>query len=87
MVRHLCLAGIIAISLGCQQTSDSAHPETKPIQAAGLTPNSLPDFTRWTLEKTLQWDERETTCVAFSPDGRTIAVVLRMVSRDRLARD
>jgi WD40 repeat protein len=31
------------------------------------------DYTNWSLTKVLRWDEGETTCVAFSPDGRLLA--------------
>jgi WD40 repeat protein len=31
------------------------------------------DYTNWSLMKVLRWDEGETTCVAFSPDGRLLA--------------
>jgi DNA-directed RNA polymerase subunit RPC12/RpoP len=32
------------------------------------------DYSRWELDKTLRWDFKSLNCVAFSPDGRTIAV-------------
>ena len=32
------------------------------------------DYSVWNLDKTLRWDSPDLNCVAFSPDGQTIAV-------------
>jgi len=32
------------------------------------------DYSVWNLDKTLRWDSPELNCIAFSPDGQTIAV-------------
>jgi hypothetical protein len=40
-----------------------------PLEAQG----DFLDYTNWSLTKVLRWDEGETTCVAFSPDGRLVA--------------
>jgi hypothetical protein len=37
-------------------------------------PKPPPDYTRWKLDKVFRWDTPHLECVAFSPDGRTVAV-------------
>ncbi|MGP0069163.1 MAG: WD40 repeat domain-containing protein [Isosphaeraceae bacterium] len=53
-------------------TASAPVAQLKPV----LPPEAKdePDYLRWTLDKTFQWSSRDLTCVAFSPDGRTIAV-------------
>ena len=52
----------------------SVQETTRSIEvpAAPLTP--VADYTRWELVRTLEWNNGNTRCVAFSPDGQTLAV-------------
>jgi hypothetical protein len=46
-----------------------------PVQAK-VAPKEriVPDYSHWNLDKTIEWPMGDPTCVAFSPDGRTLAV-------------
>jgi WD40 repeat protein len=47
---------------------------SRSIEIAPTLPAAVPDYARWELVKTLPWSDGDTRCVAFSPDGRTLAV-------------
>ena len=48
----------------------AAHaPPQLPAQ-----PKEEPDYSRWSLDKKFRWESEDLNCVAFSPDGRIIAV-------------
>ena len=62
-------------------TAAAPEPIREPTARAEPEPPKTPpkpelrvDYTHWTLERTFQWGSKELSCVAFSPDGRTIAV-------------
>ncbi len=55
----------------------SARDQTPALTAKPIAPSKptmTRDYSRWVLGKTFRWSTEHLNCVAFSPDGRTIAV-------------
>ena len=83
IIMGLCVAfGLGGWTLGRIEWVGPSHGRRKTVDApqVSLLPVTLreattvPDYSRWQLQETFRWNHGEVTCVAFSSDGRTIAV-------------
>ncbi len=56
-----------------KQEAERLAAQPKPVVIA-VEPRLVPDYTDWRIESSFTWVDGFATCVAFAPDGRTIAV-------------
>jgi DNA-directed RNA polymerase subunit RPC12/RpoP len=81
-IAMACIAfGLGGWVIGSRRSVESPRVDSKtdgpivaPVPVPPPKPRIEPDYSRWTLDKTFRWGSENLLCVAFSPDGRTIAV-------------
>jgi WD40 repeat protein len=76
MNRLVSVLPLFVALLGCQQDRAPLPLKIKAEAAVAVAPapKRAVDFSRWKVARTFSWEDQDLTCVAFSPDNRTIAV-------------